>query len=130
MPEAVGSTIEQELAKLQEEMVRRRAELQDSGRAEEGIPSAKELLRQTIGQQIQAQPAPTPTTTTPQNPGGLMEVQDKVDELVKLALDKSVDEAVKAAVATNNPAIIDAFHDALVDEVHEQMVARKLITEP
>ena len=65
--------------------------------------------------------APTPQTR---------ELQEKahaqqVEVLVEVALAKGIPEAVELARQLNNPHILDDFHDALVDEYYEKLVARR-----
>jgi hypothetical protein len=52
------------------------------------------------------------------------ELKSKVQELVNIAFSKTIDDAIKQAQATNNAALIDAFHDALVDELYNYLVER------
>jgi hypothetical protein len=58
------------------------------------------------------------------------ELQEKahaqqVEVLVEVALAKGIPEAVELARQLNNPHILDDFHDALVDEYYEKLVARR-----
>ena len=39
-------------------------------------------------------------------------------------------EAIKEAVKTNNAAVIDAFHDVLVDQLYEELLARQKVQQP
>lgn len=50
------------------------------------------------------------------------EVKQKVQDLVALAFSDGIGKAVGNVKATNDPALIDAFHDVLVDELYDHMV--------
>jgi len=46
-----------------------------------------------------------------------------------LVFNKSLDEGIKEAVKGNNSALIDAFHDALTDELYGALIERGKIKE-
>lgn len=50
------------------------------------------------------------------------ELHDKVQKYVDRAFEKDLDTAIKEVQATNDAALIDAFHDAIVDELHDHLV--------
>lgn len=52
------------------------------------------------------------------------EFKNKVQELVNIAFNESLDTAFKALKQTGNPALIDAFHDVLVDQLYDVLVER------
>lgn len=130
--------LEQEIAQIERELVSKRAALEQQ--KQEGaiaeIPHEKETLREVVGEKIgpsQAPPpapAPAPQPTAPPlppvEPPSYMseELKSKVQELVNTAFSGTIDDAVKQARATNNAALIDAFHDALVDELYNYLVER------
>lgn len=133
MPES--STLEQEISQLEQTLAQKREVLEQQkarGKIEE-VPHEKEILREAIREKIQTTPAPA--VPIPQPPSSLPsvetpsylseELRPKVQELVNLAFEKSIDEAIKTTKATQNPALIDAFHDALVDEMYTHLVERK-----
>ena len=47
-----------------------------------------------------------------------------VQNLVNTAFTKSLKDAADDARKTNNAALIDAFHDALVDQLYDHLVER------
>ena len=53
----------------------------------------------------------------------LPELKGQVEELVQLAFQKNIDTAVKEVKKKNDSALIDAFHDALVDELYDRLVS-------
>ncbi len=130
--------IEKEIAELERALAEKRAVLQskhEEGEIEE-MPHPKEILREVMKERIAATPgaAPvsfqppaqaTPSTPPPAGPSSYAssELKPKVDELVRLAFEKSLDEAIKLAKATENAALIDAFHDVMVDELYDHLIA-------
>lgn len=132
MPES--PTLEQEISELEKTLAQKRETLEhqkEGGQIEE-VPHDKEILRETIKERIQTMPTmpePAPQPLLPpsaETPSYLLEeLRPKVQGLVNLAFEKSIDEAIKTAKASQNSALIDAFHDALVDEMYNYLVERK-----
>ncbi|OGN08507.1 MAG: hypothetical protein A2750_02160 [Candidatus Yanofskybacteria bacterium RIFCSPHIGHO2_01_FULL_45_42] len=138
------STIEQEIVQLEQQIAEKRAALGQE-KSESQLPPEKEALHEIIGERIQqqtpqyqprqggAQPTPgklQPSQTRPQHDDSalsyvLPELKDRVQELVNLVFNKGLDDGVKEATRSNNPALIDAFHDVLVDELYNMLVERK-----
>jgi hypothetical protein len=134
-----SNTLEQEIAQIEQALASKRAALEEQQQAGEitEIPNEKETLREIVGNTFPpttqvpvSQPADSqqPVVTPPpivEPPSYLSdELKGKVQELVNLAFTQSIDGAIKQARATNNAALIDAFHDALVDELYNQLVER------
>ena len=51
----------------------------------------------------------------------------QVGALVSLVFEKGLSEAVKVAKNLENPAVLDEFHDVLVDRYYEEMIKRGII---
>jgi hypothetical protein len=130
-------TIEHEIAKLQEQIDAKKAELNSQP---EAIPHDKEILHEVVGEQIQqhaaqqqvSAPAVVPVPVTPpptvaDQEGTNPEVQVQVQQLVNVAFTKNINEAIQEAVKTGNAAVIDAFHDVLVDELYGELIERKKV---
>lgn len=121
MPEGSGgSPLEQEIAHIEQELEHKREILREQNKE---LPPERETLHEVIRQKIASTPPaiqPTPAPTTPIPPG----LDQKVQALVNVAFLKSIDEAIKEAKATQNAALIDAFHDLLVDELYNHLVER------
>ena len=88
-----------------------------------------ERIQQQIPQYQPASPVQPPSTKSQQDDSALSyvlpELKDKVQELVNLVFNKSLAEGIKEASRSNNPALIDAFHDVLVDELYNMLLERK-----
>jgi len=134
----IGSSLEQEIAQLEQQIAEKRSALGQEQTGPE-LPQEKETLREIIGEKIQ-QSAPQYQPVPPVQPrqGGatpqqddsalsyvLPELKEKVQELVNLVFNKGLDDGVKEAVRSNNPALIDAFHDVLVDELYNTLLDRR-----
>lgn len=128
----IPSTIEQDISQLEQQLREKRASLGQEKAIE--VPTDKELLKSVVGDKIQAQaPAfmPVPSslgTATPSYATPALQVQ--VQQLVDLAFSKNLTEAISELIKLNNPALIDAFHDVISDQLHQEMVNRKLIDQP
>ncbi|MEK7149800.1 MAG: hypothetical protein AAB757_02400 [Patescibacteria group bacterium] len=96
--------------------------------------SEKDLIKQSTKPMIYPQPQ-TPTAAVPQAEDRFLpdylknapnEVKVQVEKLLentfKIGLEKGIAEARKAP-----PFILDAYHDALTDKLHEELVKRGLI---
>ena len=129
-------TIEQEIAQLEKQIAEKRAALGqekpfDATQGREAEPTEKELLHRVVGEKIQQQmPQYTPAPPKPKQDDTaqsyvLPELKEKVQELINLVFNKSLDEGIKEVSKTNNPALTDAFHDVLVDELYNALVERK-----
>lgn len=131
------STIEHDIAELEKQLEAKKAVLErdkTETSMEGGGPSEKEILHKVVGQRIQQQiPSYSPTTqvpvsTAPEPPSYLsQELKDKVKEIINLVFSKNLDEGIAEAKRLGNPALIDAFHDMLVDELYDQLIEKRKI---
>ncbi len=97
------------------------------------IPEEKErIVKQEIKEYLQ-ELQQTPTTAAP------LAARDEVDEikkfpsnqqvgaLISLVFEKGLPEAIAVAKNLNNPAIMDEFHDILVDRYYQTLIEKKII---
>lgn len=56
-----------------------------------------------------------------------LEPDQKVGALISLVFEKGLTEAISVAQALENPAILDEFHDILVDRYYRKMVEQGII---
>ncbi len=133
-----SNSIQQEIAKLEQQLTEKRANLeQQSAETDKEVPHDKEILKQVVGEKIQehlsAQAgAPTyiPQAKSQQKDDATQsytdpDLKDKVQELVNLAFNKSLEEGIREATKSNNFALIDAFHDVLVDQLYDALIERR-----
>ena len=132
-----GATIEQEIAQLEKQLQEKKAGLGQQTEQNESLPD-KEALRQVVGQKIQQQapqyvpkPAPQTQTQTDDDVSYLAdELKEKVQDLINLVFQNSLSQGIKEAAKSDNPALIDAFHDVLVDQLYDTLVARQKLSVP
>lgn len=114
--------LEQEIASIERELASKRELLRDQNKE---LPPERETLHEVVRQKISS--TPPPVTPAPTDDAGTTlppELHKKAQALVNVAFLKTIDEAIKEARATNNAALIDAFHDLLVDELYTHLVER------
>lgn len=127
-----GITIEQEIAQLEKQIQEKRANLEQQPEQKESLPD-KEVLREVVGEKIQQNapayiPKPAPQAQTDDSASYLVgEMKEKIQELVNHVFQNSLDQGIKEAVKSNNPALIDAFHDVLVDQLYDALLERKKV---
>lgn len=134
IPMESKSTIEHDIAELEKQLQAKKAALEHDKTEtsmESGL-SEKEILHEVVGQRIQQQiPSYLPTTqapvsTAPEPPSYLsQELKDKVKEIINLVFSRNLDEGIAEARKSGNPALIDAFHDMLVDELYDQLIEKR-----
>lgn len=124
MAEGSGSTLEQQIASIESDLAQKREALREQ---QKELPHDKEILHSVVKEKINAA-APQATTPPPSDDTTATAVppqlHQKVQALVNTAFTKSIDDAIKEAALTNNAALIDAFHDLLVDELYNHLVER------
>lgn len=138
----LSPTSEQEIAQLEQMLAEKRAllEQQQTGGVAGEVPRDKEMIREIIKEKLaatpgtqtlppqqaaaaQQRPVPQPPPQTHAVPSYASdELHAKVQELVELAFAKSLSQAIDLAKATQNAALIDAFHDVMVDELYDHLV--------
>ncbi|KKR14940.1 MAG: hypothetical protein UT43_C0012G0005 [Parcubacteria group bacterium GW2011_GWC1_39_29] len=130
---------QEEIAQLERQLQEKRAALgQSSGPDKEEAPLQREMVHEMVKEKIQEhissyQPLSvsnsqkiassqtnghTPSYTLP-------EFKDLVQNLINMVFNSSISEAIKEVGKTNNMALIDAFHDALTDELYNTLIERK-----
>ena len=120
-------TLEQQIQQLERELAQKRTELGMDVTA----PYERSEVHATVGEQIRdAVPSYQPSTKG--RGGDVPSYQDpalaqSVQELVTVAFTQSIQAAILQAAASHNPALLDALHDVLVDQLHQELVARQKI---
>jgi hypothetical protein len=129
-PEHIASDIE----RLTHELEAKRQQLASASETHED----KELLRQVIGERIQAavpvavppSSVVVPDPTTDENAefpnylaGANSDVKSHVHQLIQIAMHSGIEKAVSRAKAEST-YVLDAFHDALVDKLYNELKGR------
>lgn len=132
-----SSNLEQEIADIERRLAEKKTALRASHEGQEA-PSDKEILHSIVKEKIQeASPAGQPPPASPppaiSSPPGSSSTppsylsdafRDQVQALVNLAFTKNLSLAVQEVLKMNNPALLDAFHDVLVDQLYNDLVER------
>jgi len=128
-------TLEQEISAIEQKLAEKKAELNKEElhtvvkeQIQEKMPEYQpqnpttSSLSTDSGSSATLLPATPPTASVPAYLSD--ELKSKVQELVNMAFNQSIADAVKAASKLNNPALIDAFHDILVDQLYNTLIER------
>ncbi len=130
MAESVyDENLEKQLQGIRSEIDQKKQELEPE--QVEGEPiSEKSILHNVIGEKL-GKPSPVDPTAVPAPAAPvsddipsykLPELKAGVEELVRLVFQKNIDTAIKEVKKKNDPALVDAFHDVLVDELYDRLV--------
>ncbi len=131
----IPNILQTEIQQLERDLELKKKELeqkQESGEIIE-VPHEKEVLHEVVGEKIQqtqpSQSQPLPSNNNQQQASTLPtlipeEFKVKIQELINVAFTKSITDAINQVLATKNPALIDTFHDTLVDELYDYLVER------
>ena len=138
-------SIEAEIAQLSRQIEEKRRILE----SRHGIIEGKELVRHVVaekigeamGQAVTAAAAsdpqaatPTPATptssTSPTTPTYLDTLDDdavlKINGLIQALFENGIEKTIKTVVE-EDPFILDAFHDALVDRLYDELKKHKVV---
>ena len=133
----MNSSLEQEIAQLEKQLSEKKLrQLADLGQGQTGpeLPPEKEIFHGMVGEKIQQhipQYQPRQGGVKPKQDDGRTpsyadpELKDKIQELVNIVFNKGLEQGIKEVSRSNNPALIDAFHDVLVDELYNVLLERK-----
>ncbi|MEK7548937.1 MAG: hypothetical protein AAB496_00365 [Patescibacteria group bacterium] len=135
-PESVKgkhSALEADIERLSKEIVEKRNLLEHKNLSERELVKQilHPLMEQPLDQQAQTSvaqsTAPTGKTILPDYlKDSPEEIKLQVEELVDLVFHQGIMKAVKEAQKAGG-FVLDAFHDALTDKLHEELKRRKLI---
>lgn len=124
-PEIEHPALETEIERLAPEIQRQRELPEQGGR------SGHELVRQAI----QALPSSQATKAQVASDGDLPAYMGdapagaklEVEHLLGVALHHGIDKANEEAIKSNNPYVMDAFHDALSGKLYEEFKRRGIL---
>ena len=133
--EGVSSNLEQEIHLLEQEIAAKREELETKSGM---VVESREVLRHVIAEKVhgegtvpKARPSEDakvgPLTATGSylddlDPASVAKVNELIGKVGEQGIAKTIEEAKRA-----EPFILDAFHDALVDKLHEELKARGIV---
>ena len=128
-----NQTLGQQLESLVSEIEKRKQVPQEGGQVETEPRPEKEHLHEIIGEKLYGErerpereeerhedlPA---THANEERSYNQPELHDKVQEFVTHVFEKDLESVIKEVQASDDAALIDAFHDAIVDELHDHLV--------
>ena len=130
MAEQSNGALQEQIAALEQQLAAKRAE----AGADTSAPYERAEVHAAVGEQIQQIMPSYPSTDSGQvqPPSDVPGYQDPalastVQDLVNVAFTQSLQQAITQAVASKNPALIDALHDVLADQLHQELLNRKKI---
>lgn len=86
----------------------------------------KEAIRSIVGEKLGKQAPQQPAVSMPiddeDKSYNKPELKPAVGELIGIIFEKDLDAAIAEVQSQNNPALLDAFHDALVDKLYDQLI--------
>jgi len=118
-----AASLEREIFELEEKLAEKKKEL-EKGYAPKERPEPRPAAPPPAGE-----PAAIPKPAVRPKKAGIIEKNPKVKILVDLAFEKGIAKAVKEAKKTGDAYLIDAFHDALIDEVYDMLLKERLLKE-
>ena len=124
MTDGQSPALESQITQLEQQLAQKRAEL---GR-EAAAPYERTEVHEAVTEQMQqVVPAFTPPAPAPSGGPSWQDpaLAGQVQQLVDVAFTKSIQEAITQAIKTGNPALLDAFHDVLVDQLHQELLNRQ-----
>ena len=129
MAEQTPAALQSQIAELERQLAAKRAETGSDATA----PYERAEVHAAVGEQIQqampsyqvptSKPAAGAATPSWQDPALVAPLQD----LVNVAFTSSVKTAIDKAVGTGNAALIDALHDVLTDQLHQELLNRNKV---
>jgi len=127
MAEQTSEALQSQITELEKQLAARRVEQGTDTSA----PYERAEVHAAVGEQIRQvmplyqAPAPVPAAS-----GAVPSWQDPalvnaVQSLVNVAFTQGLQQAVDQAAKSGNPALIDALHDVLVDQLHQELLNRQ-----
>jgi hypothetical protein len=127
MNEANPEVLQAEIARLQQQLEATRS----AQGGDTSAPFERGEVHTALGEQFSAggPEGGTPVSSAPAADGAAADPQvaNQVQTLVTVAFTQGVAAAISQARATGNAALVDALHDVLTDELHQQLLERSKV---
>lgn len=128
---------EKEIQELEQKLAEKKQELLKMDKAHEEKDVFRQVLREHIEEmrtsmggtaqtQISSKPQPAQPIPQPLSDEEIKKREEKIRELIELALTKTIRDAVKNAENTS-PYLLDELHDRLVDDYYDKLVALRKV---
>ena len=96
---------------------------------EAGVSPVQEKAKPIVSYPTSTTPLPSPPPAPVSEDIKDMSEDRQLKILVDLAFEKGINKAIETANATQNPYLIDKFHDTLTDELRDQLIEKKKLKE-
>ena len=127
------NSTEQQLQQLEREYRERRAAIEQSTASPEQAPETTHETVSKMTEEAIQKHVPTFQAASHSAAAVTDELSDQekaaVQSWVNLVFSKSLADGIKAAQASGDPALLDAFHAALTGALHDQLVSSKKLEE-
>lgn len=122
-----------EIKELQERIAKLEAEIEKERKPV--VESKEKMVKQEIKdylQELQEMPATAAPIATRDEADEVDKLppSQQIGALISLAVEKGIRKAISVANDIDNPAILDEFHDTLVDRYYQELVDKKIIKTP
>lgn len=110
----------------QDYIVERAKEAHEQFEGEPSPEDSQKILRDTVGKHIQQQVTDDPADL----PDAFSDLQDdkkQIEELVRIAFDRGIRDAVRVARTLKDPRVLDDFHDTLTDHFYDRLVTAGIV---
>ncbi len=121
--------VEAEIAQLSKAIEEKRASLAEGGKTLENPEEVRAAIKeQILDIAVPAAPASV-VIHTPNDDKNTLDAQsaDKVNAFLEQTFVEGIRKTV-ARIASEDPFIVDVYHDALVDRLYDELVSRKMIS--
>lgn len=122
--------LEQKLAEKKQELLKMDKEHEEKDIFRQVLREHIEEMRTSTGGSAQAQTYSKPQSAQiipqPLSDDEIKKREEKIRELIELALTKTIRDAVKSAENTS-PYLLDELHDRLVDDYYDKLIALRKV---
>jgi len=117
-----------EIEALKERVEKIEGRLEKEKAPEEKEKAVKQEIKAYLREMQQTPPTAAPLATRDEaDEIKRFPASQQVGALVSLVFEKGLEEAVSVARNLDNPAILDEFHDILVDRYYKELVEKKIL---
>lgn len=120
-------SLETHLQNIAQQIEQKKPQLESATESSQKESLVRNEIKQFVEHMSQSSSAPTPTHTQTASQIQAMEPNQKVGSLINLVYQKGIDHAVTVAKKLDDPALLDEFHDTLVDNLYNELIKRGVI---
>lgn len=123
---------EQNIQELKERIEAQRPRIEAEENRERKEDLARGEIQEFISEVQSMRPAQAPAHVIKQKASGIQTLppSQKLGALITMTFEDGIETAIGIARALDDPAILDEFHDTLVDSFYKELVDREIIKIP